>query len=232
MHIDEFKSLVSKHLEPAQLMGESGAVLYSRPETLRPGDYYILGLNPGGNETDGQTIRERLNRPAEKWVNAYTEENWSNNNGNYKAGEAPLQRRLYWLLKALGNDLNHVCASNLIFMRTPDAASLEDYEGLARACWPVHKELLGIVQPKGILTFGNGDVSPYHFLQHLTEAPIESLESCKSGHGNWQCKAFVGTYEGQRRLVIGLPHLSRYNVIEKSEVVKWIKDLQQKQARQ
>lgn len=225
MHLNDFKSLVVEHLEPANLLGKSGAVLYSRPETLRPGDYYLLGLNPGGDASKTQTIKQRLDRPAEKWVNAYTEEAWSNNNGEYLSGEAPLQRRLIWLMEALGTRLEDVCASNLIFVRTPDAASIEDYEDLAEKCWKVHEKILDIVQPKIILTFGNGDVSPYRFLQGLAEGDIQELEGCESGHGNWTCKAFTGSFQGRPRLVVGLPHLSRYDVVEKREVVGWIRRL-------
>ena len=38
---------------------ESGAILYSSWNTLQPGKYYVLGLNPGG--TEGPTIQTCLN---------------------------------------------------------------------------------------------------------------------------------------------------------------------------
>ena len=229
-HFEEFRNFVTDQLKPANLLDEKGAVLYSRPHTLKPGRYYILGLNPGGDAEAGQTIRQRLDRPMNEWVNAYTEEQWAKPNArdehdNYEKGQHPLQRRLHWLFGQLGTDLNDVCASNLIFVRTPNAAKLKKYRELANSCWPVHEYILKAVQPGVIITFGNGKKSPYRFLQELAEGNIDELASCDSGHKPWACKAFFGTYLDRKRLVVGLPHLSRYDVIEKRPVVDWIKKL-------
>lgn len=209
-----------RELLPANLLSERGAVLYSTADTLKPGNLYILGLNPGG--TDGDTIEERLEALPLRTKNEYLDEVWGRGHyGEHKKCEHPLQRRLRWLVEELDEDLRQTCASNLIFTRSRSEKGLAINE-LARLCWGVHELILNIVKPKMILAFGNGERrSPYSFLRSKFK-PSEEEVLCDIGHGNWKCKAFKATLNRRTLYVVGLPHLSRYDVIGKSQVVEWV----------
>ena len=45
--LDEAETYLAK----AGLLNQPGAVLYSSFDTLKPGQVYLLGLNPGGSES-------------------------------------------------------------------------------------------------------------------------------------------------------------------------------------
>lgn len=110
-----------RELLPSALLDKEGGVLNSTAETLRPGNLYILGLNPGGKLGGGVTIRQDLEDLRRKTRNDYFEQ-WGNyaagNMANNEPGRHPIQRGLWWLTKELGYDLRKICASNLIFARS------------------------------------------------------------------------------------------------------------------
>jgi hypothetical protein len=195
---------------------ESGELLYSGASTLRCGELYLLGHNPGGDANNralpqlGRTLHDL---PTKDWNNYLV--SW---NGR-PDGQAPLQRRVKWLLKRLGVEPSKVAASNLIFMRSPDAAGSR-YRDYSRLCWPVHKQILEIVRPRLVIAYGNGAQSPYRFL--LAQYGFPAEDSCPSGHRPWVCRTFV--VPGSFR-VVGVPHLSRYDISAHSDVVSWIKKL-------
>lgn len=197
----------------AAYLGQSGRILYSAATTLQPGPLYILGLNPGGQPhlREG-TIGDDLSRLPTRATNAYLDESWRGR----AAGAAPLQRRLQWLTGALGRDLRDTCASNLIFLRSANAAGCQ-YETAADACWPVHSRILEQVQPRLLLVFGNSGVSPFRYLRDLYRpARVDAFDS---GHGDWRCLAF----RADGRVVVGVPHLSRYAVDRYPAVAAWIR---------
>jgi hypothetical protein len=84
------------------------------------------------------------------------------------------------------------------------------------------------VQPKILLVYGNSHASPFAYLfkkaQEDAGGKVLKFEEFHSGHSSWQCKAFAVELLGRRRTVIGLPHLSRYNVIGKQSVANWVRD--------
>ena len=130
------------------------------------------------------------------------------------------------LMQELGEDLRHVCPSNLIFTRSPDQYGA-DYPERGHLCWPVHHMILNIVRPNVIIAFGNGNISPYAFLalkhkKTLGTWPVETR--CAAQYGPWQCKSFRTRIESRHILVIGLPHLSRYTIEGKPAVLNWIKE--------
>jgi hypothetical protein len=209
----------------SSMLDESGAILYSAWETLCPGRYYILGLNPGGNT--GPTIREHLNELKNYTENAYLDEDWSSKARNYGVGGHPLQVHLKSLLQGLGYDLRNICASNLIFSQSPNQYGAY-YPAKANQCWDVHKMIINIVQPKILLVFGNGSISPYNYLQRKHNEQFSKWPKEKvmpSGHATWVCRSFETTLEGKKRIVIGLPHLSRYSINGKFKVLQWIKNI-------
>ena len=209
-----------------ELLDESGGVLYSAAETLRPSDLYILGLNPGGG--GGERIAARLGSLPTRTVNEYLDADWSGGGHRYEPGQHPFQKRLAWFVEALGYDLRSTCASNLIFTRSVGQEGA-GYPGRADACWPAHELVLSIVQPRLILAIGNGPRSPYAYLRGKLGG--EDLTPMSSGHGSWTCKAFRSAYDARSLLVLGIPHLSRYDIVNKERVVRWAQALVEPLAR-
>ena len=207
------------------ILEEKGATLYSSFNTLSCGKFYVLGLNPGGPADSGKTLAESLDALPEQQDNAYLDEDWSSPSRSFGAGRHPLQRHLFELMREIGQDLRNVCSSNLIFTRSPDLNGA-DYPSRGHVCWPVHQMILDAVKPNVIIAFGNGDISPYAFLalkhqESMGVWPEEVTHPAK--YWTWQCKAFQTQIQGRDILVLGLPHLSRYTITGRPEVVNWIR---------
>ena len=213
--IERFASDARRHLR--QIARLSGEVIYSSAATLTLGPLYLLGHNPGGSpdNNDLPTIGRSLHKLPTRTTNSYLDYCW---NGRPPGG-SPLQVRVRWLLEQLGLDPRRVLASNLIFPRSRDAATSK-FEHFAELSWPVHEQILTLVQPRLILAFGNSGRSPYSFLARKFQ--MDSEARLPSGHGMWACRTFV--VPGRFR-VVGLPHLSRYRINGHPKVINWIKSL-------
>lgn len=199
----------------APIADRSGRVLYSAAATLQPAPLYLLGLNPGGDPArQTETVGDALRALPDRTANAYLDESWK----GCEPGQAPIQRRVHWLLHELGCETQQVCASNLIFVRSRSASGC-GYPVTADLCWPVHEAILRIVQPRLILAFGNSGVSPFGYL-HSRFRP-ERVEAVAAGHGNWRCLGF--TLPNETR-VVGVPHLSRYAIDRYPHAAAWIRD--------
>ena len=199
----------------SSILDLSGHFLYSSSNTLRQGKIYLMGHNPGGSPSgrEDESIRRSIEELHQKTSNEYIDDSWMGR----PAGASPLQKRVCWLLENMDFDVRKVCASNLIFARSVDAAS-SNFNELADICWPVHKKILEIVKPKLIIAFGNSGDCPYEYLKDKLGYSIENTH--ESGHGNWQCKAVKSDEE---ITIVGLPHLSRYAVDRHPHVIDWIK---------
>ena len=193
------------------LLPKHGEVLYSSHETIKKGDIYLLGLNPGGHGFI--TIEQHIEQMLTRETNAFIDDEFN----NYRAGKAPLQKRVSFLLKELGYETRDVCASNLIFQTTVNAEQL--CFGLAGLCWPFHEKILSIVQPKLLLVFGNGEtVSPYAFIKALYGGD-ETIQ--RQNNHVWKC---LGTRIcGRDTLVAGISHLSRFDPMGNPELIGWLK---------
>lgn len=202
----------------ANYLEMSGAILYSSHQTLQKGDIYLLGFNPGGGEDE--PLAKAIDGMLSATGNAYLDQDWSGPRRTYGKGGAPLQKRVSWLLDALGYEPGRVCASNLIFMRSRSSAMIPfDY---ADICWPVHQAVLDVVRPKLILAFGNSARSPYAYLKGRFGDSRE--DEIHAGHGNWKVKGCsLLVREGQRIYLAALPHLSYYSPIGKADIVAWLK---------
>ena len=199
------------------ILNKYGEVIYSSHNTIKKGDIYLLGLNPGGEGFI--MIDEHLSNLLTKETNSYLDEEWENGITKWKKGEAPLQKRVCYLLEALGYNVRDICASNLIFVTSRNSDEIN--YGLAGYCWRFHEYLIELIQPKLILCFGISSVSSYSFLKVLFEGEELTYDS---HHGDWKCKAFNTVINNKEIKVIGVPHLSYYNIIGKDEVIKWLKD--------
>lgn len=106
---------------------------------------------------------------------------------------------------------------NLIFLQSRGASDIS--YSLAEKCWPVHEAILNIVKPKLIIAFGNSDISPYNYIHSMLGGKEQYFPS---GHGNWSVKGFNCQINGRPVYVAGQPHLSRYSLIGKNQVVEWL----------
>lgn len=205
----------------AEQLDQAGTLLYSSHDTIGPGNIYLLGLNPGGH--GGPSLRERLAILLTQEHNAYLDEAWENRRGSYDKGEAPLQRRVKWLLRELGANPRDVLSTNLIFMQSRDASGVSSEQ--AELCWPVHEVLLNIVRPRTILSFGNSNPSQNSFSTYsFLHTRYGGCQRCApSGHGNWSIKGFKAYMPWGDVFVVGLPHLSRYDPTNRRDVIDWIK---------
>jgi|SRR6185312_1696333 len=210
-------------LRKSGVANRPGKVLYSGLETLKPAKLMLLGYNPGGdptNETD--TAEHHLSNSINQgpdW-NEYIDAVWSPGGRKYAPGRAPMQRRVAQLLSGIGLATRSVCASNLIFVRSRSADSLDKArESLVLRCWPVHEIILEIVQPQCIIALG-GEVSNFVCSKGI---PIAGPDRFPSGHGVWECSHSTIKLLGRRTSVVTLPHLSRYAVDHHPEVIAWVR---------
>ena len=209
---------------PQKLLRKSGGILYSGGSTLRQGDLYFLGVNPGGKAEGAATIDVTITKAIEELGsnhNAYLDECWEVRGHHYTCGQAPFQRRVKHLLEGIGYSVREICASNLVFARTATEAELE--QDLTDICWPVHEAILEVVQPRAIITIG---IKPY---QHVRRKCLEvhDTDLILARHGNWICETFVGTLQGRRTRIIRVPHLARYAIDTKNRryVIEWVRSL-------
>lgn len=214
--VQEAREVLKEFLE------DSGTILYSSCETLKPGKYYFLGLNPGGSELDKKnSIRKSLDNLSSQTQNAYLKgpkdgiADW----GRYASGDAPLQLRYQHLFTELGEKLDSVCASNLIFRRSVDENAAGG-KNMANRCWQVHEAILKIVQPKAIIVFGK---LPFFFINDQLSGT--DLTESHTKHGSWKLRRSIlkGSILKTEAQLIGLPHLSRYAIDTDKAVIDKIK---------
>ena len=194
-------------------LNRTGATLYSQPFSLAPGDVYILGTNPGGNDIGKDTLKTALTR-LEQGTDAGNDyidaADWDTHQS--KQLQSTVKALLH--LFAPGRERN-VCAANLIFVRSGTLDRLiEPFWQLVDACWPAHEVLLDIVRPKTIVAYGNGDYSAYCYMLHRCKATVVRRENPeKSGCGATMLKAFSYAAPWGEVRVVGLPHPSRYRLL-------------------
>ena len=155
---DELLQLVTLHLDqsgdPDRWSAHPGAVLYSGLASVRPGRFYMLGINPGGN--GGSAIRDALY--AEHGANHNTDQDWEEAPG----ARTRFQRRVGDLIDALGVAPGSLPSSNLAFARSSELDKLGNAGAWFQRCWPVHQALLRKIMPAWIMMLGFGKA--YYFL--------------------------------------------------------------------
>jgi len=201
-YIDQFIALVREQLGPERL-SLTGGTLYSAADTLTKGDVYLLGTNPGGGYDGKSTLDELLRQLPSNSVNEYFGEEWDRQSRR-------LQMTLRAILHLASSHPESVCASNLIFVRSPTQDQLkENFWKLADRCWPAHEFILDVVQPKLVIAYGNGPESAYAYLYHkLQRRSVD--DPMPAGHGKTQCRTFIAERNGRVLRVLGLPHPSRF----------------------
>jgi hypothetical protein len=198
------------------ISGRSGKVLYSAARTLTRGHCYLLGFNPGGDSDryKRHTIARSLRELPTKTSNDYLCEKWPFRNGPLMPeGCHPLQKHVKEVVALFGCELNDICASNLIFVRSRDSGEIRrEWRCIAETCWPFHDRVLEIVKPKVILVYGK---PTFEFVQGKLQAEPDPVVH----YG----KIRVARREGTK--VVGIPHLSRFTVRDKNEIGDFLRRL-------
>jgi hypothetical protein len=210
-------------LETTGLANRPGRLLYSGVGTLVPGRIYMLGYNPGGDPaTESDSPKARLEKLAQQNVdwNEYVDGRWMPGGRICAPGDAPMQRRVQHLLAGIGVPVRSVAASNVIFVRSRNASSLEAPAHLAEQCWVVHAFMLKIVQPKVILSIGGNAV--FDFVREKGRI-LSPMKQFPSGHGTWQCQSARIDLGGMPVTLVSVPHLSRYAVNQHPDVLQWVR---------
>jgi hypothetical protein len=217
---NEFVTFITKKLD--SLKDIPGETLYSALSTLKKGDIYLMGTNPGGS--DNYLLSEDLEKLKSKKTNGYLDEEWETGKGKAKAGEGFLQKRVQKLISEIGYDLREVCASNLIFTKSVSLETLGySFNDIADRCWNVHEEILKIVEPKIIIVFGNSESkSPYAYMKRKYNIKKDEIDSIKNYY-KYNAKSFTFELNGRKTHVVGLPHLSRF-AIKNNEIYPWIQN--------
>jgi len=211
------------HSQLSLIENDYGEVIYSSKEKFTKGKYYFLGLNPGGSGYI--KINDHLNEYRKR-----TQDQWSEDDIN----KPPLlKKRAEELFKILNYKLCDVFSTNLIFKTTPNADSLNF--GFAGLCWGVHLLALSIVQPEVIITCGNDKKeSAFSFILDLYSdrncAPDKKLfeEYTISEPLKISIKFSKIYIQDRPTLLIGLPHLSRFNYLNDTVFQEKIRELTKK----
>lgn len=173
--------------------------LYSPQRVLDGAKVAFLGLNPGGSVDNKQHPAFSCEKgSAYKRIN----ENWGTSAG--------LQDQVISLFKRLGVDADDVLAGNLIPFRTPDEKALIDKaEAIAfgKSLWARAFER---AQPRLIISMGNTANTAISEL-----LGVSSQKNYLVAWGNMTAKR--GNFQKfQGGIWIGLPHLSRFSIMERA----------------
>ena len=103
--------------------------------------------------------------------------------------------------------LENLFATNLIFRQTKNADELKQYWKEANLCWQVHELALQKIDPEVIVTCGNGKTrSAYSYI--LKKCDGKEIFS-QNLYNSFKIKIAEITLNNQKKLLLGLPHLSR-----------------------
>lgn len=220
-------------IEIADILRKSKySVFYTNPfHTLKEGPIYYLGLNPGGSEGEDYedetlaTLKKKLERTP-NWCE-FTTESWKHKNqGFLPPGQAIFQlntkRVLEFILNRIGiSTLNveNIFCTNLYFYRSLNAKVLQKYikGNFLQYHTKCHNEFLDLVKPRVIVCNGNDKVfSPFSRLQEIFRSKCSEARELPL-YTTFSLKWFSidsPDWSQAKVLVIGLPHLSRYNKID------------------
>jgi hypothetical protein len=221
-------------LSDKKLLHKPGGVLYSSYHTVKPGDFMIFGLNPGGDpEKLKETIKNDIEKKYEyckcniKW-NEFFDECWDG-----KPGESKLQARIRYFAKLFWEDeekLRDVCATNLFFVRSKSIKQINsEFEKYAKDCWKVNEYLISEVKPKYIIVYSN---KAYDYLKCKLGVSDEELVIDAKWTQDVRNRRYVRIAQSKKGskliekpfYIINIPHLSIYTFKGREYVVDEIKD--------
>lgn len=237
MNANELDSLVDEIrvlLKP--IMDKSGQVFYSGRQALEgKTDFYLMGLNPGGDPCTTDMKIETIEKSLADWRektpewSEYWDVDWGKKKSDpkdEKPGNSRHQKRVRSFCEdCLGEKVRNVFSANAIFARTRKGEHLPKGTSLEHICWQVHQLLFLKVQPKYIICLGHGPDSSFERLKHEKCLAVASSCSCEeafkmpSGKKNFYIRWFEAAQiqnqsPGLERLVrvIGVPHPSWFDL--------------------
>ena len=231
-HIDQVYELLSK----TGLQRKPGNIIYSGYETLSPGDYYFLGVNPGGHIDDknpeaDQILTKLLDKRDFPEENEYFDGIWGKER---LPGVHHHQQNIQAFFECLEIDLRKVFSTNLCFQRSPGTSKYpggkSQMEADIQKFWPIHEYMLSVVKPKVIIC--NGADARDYFKKLINPTKIETFDMPYPWRGRIQkCTYFSGNLylksllqDLGRLKVIATPHLTNWpNFDYYKEGVNWLK---------
>ena len=232
-HIKNIADLLVK----TGLQRKSGNIIYSGYETLQKGDYYFLGLNPGGhiddrNPEEDQIIHKLESKKQYSDENEYFDGIWGNET---HPGVHHHQKNIQAFFKCLEINLREVLSTNLCFQRSPGKSQYPGGEDQLKKdterFWPIHEYMLSVVKPKVIIC--NGADAREYFRALLKPNKIDEKTLPEPWRGRMQkCTYFSGNLYLKSTLsnigrvkIIATPHLTNWpNFDYYEDGVKWLKN--------
>lgn len=197
----ELKNQLLQKLIDSKLSNEIGGVIYSGDETLDKGKYLFLGLNPGGE--GGHTIRQDFENKHVKCNRADYNHMLDGCWGNHPAGESLYQLRFKFLFNELDYSPRKVCATNLVFLQSPNESLLREKGNIwniADSFWPFHKALIEMINPDTVFIIYRKGLD-YLRKKLSKKGPLDWNQE-------WRCGSVIGELSGRERLIVYLPHFS------------------------
>jgi len=201
------------------ILKHSGRFMHNPVSVLRKGDYYHLGINPGGDPgMENTPLEQEIREWSKKDTHAICAEHWK---GQY-------QPTVKAVCREVGIEVEELCSSNLYFCRSRDEASIPlDPKKTLGAFWHVHEAVLDIVKPKCIFVFGTGEgkfPAILDLMRNSKGRPLSRIEEKTiKGDRGYSCRVVDGEYQGRPLKLIGIPHPSHGRVPTQA-VLKQIAD--------
>lgn len=200
-------------LKEARLADKSGTVFCSGCETLKKGDVYFLGKNPGGSPTEiSKTTVKRLYEYKDSPCNAYLDEVWA----GPKPGQSLLQRRARYLFEELELCLRRACASNMVFVRPKALEELGfSWSKAADLCWPVHQLILAHVRPRMVLVYGTDAMNYIQGKMRVVAAERHASRSAREVKWFGCARGSLPLGDGdvlKSVSLLSVPHMSRFKI--------------------
>ena len=193
---------IQSKIESAYLDGGyslSWSFLSSPLANLNSSKVALLGLNPGG----GSIGHYHPSFSCEDG-SAYVIESW----GGRPAGTSKLQQQVRKLFAALALEPSSVLSGNIVPFRSPNWAALSNRTEALLFGKSIWRELFSHWTPELVVCLGEDSARTVRNI-----LGIQNLERILVGWGN--CTLSIGQTETCR--VIGLPHLSRFAIIGRSQ---------------
>lgn len=224
--------IISKLLEmPEQISSLPGEVFSSGLSSIKEGNFYLLGLNPGGGGAY-PSIRDHIVNWSLENYSAFTQQCWNfdcwekNCYGTQEGldchcvkGTSRHQEAVRRLVARCGDvAIENIFATNAVFAKSSSDESFKSETGYTMrkafdACWPLHVHLMSIIKPKIIICLGYQDGgSPFSLLQ--TKAKLKSKISSHFHGGRayasfkWASVEFNDSKIPGTPLLVGVRHPS------------------------
>lgn len=200
-------------------------LLYSPKEVLDGAEVAFIGLNPAGSpprDTAYFTVERGSAFVEERWEKSNQQSTQEEAKERFPEGEAPLQKQVCALFRKLHVNSapvkpECVLAGNLIPFHEPKWSNVQDRRSAIQFGEKMWKSMLLRAQPRLVIGMGKDVLCP---LRRIFKARIP-----QSVLVNW------GNIRGHRvrlaggGLLVVLPHLSRFSIIDRPESADALRDL-------